>query len=166
MNSRSSLIAAFSFLTLCLSTSGPLTAAELATDFPKPPPPLELSPRMGRPFNDNAVFQQEMPIPVWGWTLAGADVQVTFDQQKRTTKAGADGRFEVRFDAMPADKLRSADDAPSGHTLTVATRSGGKQETKTFSNILIGEVWLCSGQSNMSVKYNSRGIDLDPEVFA
>lgn len=125
--------------------------------------PLELVPRMGRPFNDNAVFQQQIPIQVWGWTLPGAEIRVSLDQQKRSAKAGADGRFDVKFDAMPADKLKSVDDAPAGHSLTVVTRSGGKEETKTFSNILIGEVWLCSGQSNMEVKYNSRGTNLDPK---
>jgi sialate O-acetylesterase len=140
-----------------------IQAAELATDFPKPPPPLELAPRMGRPFGDNAVFQQNMAIPVWGWTLAGAEVEVTFDQQKKTAKAGEDGRFDLKLDALPADKLKSADDSPAGHTLTVTTRADGKQETKTFSNILIGEVWLCSGQSNMAVKYNAKGTNLDPK---
>ncbi|HEX5791371.1 MAG TPA: sialate O-acetylesterase [Luteolibacter sp.] len=140
-----------------------LPAAELATDFPKPPPPLELAPRMGRPFNDNAVFQQQMPIPVWGWTLAGAEVQVSLGQQQRTAKAGADGRFDVKFDALPADKLKSVDDAPVGRTLTVVTSFDGKRETKTFSSILIGEVWLCSGQSNMAVRYNSKGTNLDPK---
>ena len=68
MNSRShpALTAAFISLALCLSATGPLTGAELATDFPKPPIPLELAPRMGRPFGDSAVFQQQMPVPVWG----------------------------------------------------------------------------------------------------
>jgi sialate O-acetylesterase len=148
---------------LLVSFAVPLRAAELTTDFPKPPIPLELPARMGRPFGDNAVFQQQMPIPVWGWTLPDAEVSVRFGGQQRTAKAGADGRFDVKFDAMPADKLESVDTAPAGHTLTVVTRAGGKEETKTFSNILVGEVWLCSGQSNMAVKYNSRGIDLDPQ---
>lgn len=165
MNTRHhfALTAALGFLALCLSATGPLIGAELATDFPKPPIPLELVPRMGRPFGDNAVFQQQMPIPVWGWTLPGAEISVSLDQQKRSTKAGEDGRFEVKFDAMPADKLKSVDDVPAGHTLTVVSRFGGKEETKTFSNILIGEVWLCSGQSNMAVKYNARGTNLDPK---
>lgn len=145
----------FCFLALGLSTTCSLLAAELSTDFPKDPPPLELAPRLGRPFGDNAVFQQQMPVPVWGWTLPGAKVQVTFDQQKYSATAGADGRWEVRLDAMPADKLESVNDAPKGHTLTVVTRAGGKEETKSVSNILIGEVWLCSGQSNMSVKFGN-----------
>jgi sialate O-acetylesterase len=165
MNSRSysALTAVFGLLALCLSATIPLSAAELATDFPKPPIPPELVPRMGRPFNDNAVFQQQTPIPVWGWTLPGAEVSVSLGQQKRSAKAEADGRFEVKFDPMPADKLKSVTDAPPGHTLTVITRSGDKEETKTFSNILIGEVWLCSGQSNMAVKYQSRGLNLDAD---
>ena len=110
---------------------------------------------MGRPFGDNAVFQQQKPVPVWGWTLPGADVMVSFGQQKKAAKAGADGRFEVKLDAMPADKLKSVNDAPAGQTLTVETRAGGETESRVLSNILIGEVWLCSGQSNMTVKFGN-----------
>ncbi len=159
--SRFALAALFVLVTLGLFNTRASSAAELATNFPKPPIPLTLAPRMGRPFNDNAVLQQQMPIRVWGWTLAGAEVSVSLDQHKQAAKAGADGRFDVNFDPMPADKLKSAGDSPAGHTLTVVTKSGGKEETKQFSNILIGEVWLCSGQSNMAVKYNSRAADLD-----
>jgi sialate O-acetylesterase len=163
MKTRTALKTTFCFLALGLTLTGRLSAAELSTDFPKTPPPLELAARMGRPFNSNAVFQQNMPVPVWGWTLPGAEVSVLFARQKHAATAGADGRFEVKLDPMPADKLRSVNDAPAGHALTVVTRAGGKEETKRFSNILIGEVWLCSGQSNMSVKYNARGTDLDAD---
>jgi len=142
-------------VTLGLSITGSLFAAELSTAFPKPPIPLELAARMGRPFNDNAVFQQNMAVPVWGWTLPGAAVEVTFEQQKKSTTAGADGRFDVKLDAMPADKLKSVNDAPAGHALTVITRAEGKEEMTHFSNILIGEVWLCSGQSNMAVRFGN-----------
>jgi sialate O-acetylesterase len=152
---RKALKATLYSLVLALITGGSLLAAELSSEFPKDPPPLELSPRMGRPFNNNAVFQQNIPVPVWGWTLPGAEVVVTFEQQKRSTKAGSDGRFDMKLDPMPADKLKSVNDAPAGRTLTVITRAGVKEETKTFSNILIGEVWLCSGQSNMSVKFGN-----------
>ena len=147
--------ATFCLLALGLIAAGPLPAAELSTDFPKPQPPLELVPRLGRPFGDNAVFQQNMPVPVWGWTLPNAEVHVTFGDQKHATKAGADGRFEVKLDAMPADKLESVNAAPAGRTLSVVTRSDGKEETKVCSNILIGEVWLCSGQSNMAVRFGN-----------
>jgi len=152
---RSALQATFCFLALGLTTAGPLLAAELSTAFPKEQPPLELAPRLGRPFGDNAVFQQNMPVPVWGWTLPGAEVKVIFEKQSHITKAGANGRFEVKLNPMPADKLKSVNDAPAGRTLTVVTRADGKQETKECSNILIGEVWLCSGQSNMTVKFGN-----------
>ncbi len=152
---RSTFTTIVGSLVLGLFSVSPLSAAELTTSFPKPAPPLELAPRMGRPFNDHAVFQQNMPLPVWGWTLPDAKVELTFGTQKRSTIAGKDGRFDVRFDAMPADKLKSVNDTPAGHTLTVVTRAEGKEETKTFSNILIGEVWLCSGQSNMAVKFGN-----------
>ena len=142
-------------LAMGMTATGTLSAAELATNFPKDPPPLELAPRLGKPFGDNAVFQQNMPVPVWGWTLPNAAVHVSFDDQKHVTTAGRDGRFEVRLDPMPADKLKSVNDTPAGHVLTVETREGGKQERKVCSNILIGEVWLCSGQSNMAVKFGN-----------
>ncbi|PXA03942.1 hypothetical protein DDZ13_09905 [Coraliomargarita sinensis] len=145
------------------SIASQLSAAELTSSFPKDPPPLSLEARLGRPFGDNAVFQQGMPIPVWGWTLEGADVTVTFDGQKRTTRAGADGRWEVSFDPLPADQLKSVNDSPRGRSLTVETESGGKRATTTCSDILIGEVWLCSGQSNMTVKYSWRGTNLDAD---
>ena len=149
------LKATFCCVILGFSVTNSLIAAELSTDFPKPAIPLELAPRMGRPFGDNAVFQQNMPVPVWGWTLPNAAVHVSFDEQRHVTTSGSDGRWVVKLDAMPADKLKSVNDKPAGHTLTVETRAGGKQERKVFSNILIGEVWLCSGQSNMTVKFGN-----------
>jgi len=101
-------------------------------------------------FGDNAVFQQSMPIPVWGWSLPQAKVEVTFDKQSKSTVAGSDGAWRVVLDPLPADKLTSVNEAPAGRSLTIATSHGGENASKTFSNILIGEVWLCSGQSNMA----------------
>ena len=81
---RFALRATFCVLVLGLASSGLLPAAELSTAFPKEKPPLELAPRLGRPFGDNAVFQQKMPVPVWGWTLPDTDVEVSFDAKKMT----------------------------------------------------------------------------------
>ena len=96
-------------LGLCACAVGALPAAELASAFPKEPPPLTLEARLGRPFGDHAVFQQQMPLPVWGWTLPGAQVRVSFDDQQRSTTAGSDGRWDVTFDPLPADRLKSPD---------------------------------------------------------
>jgi len=108
---------------------------------------------LGAPFADNAIFQQAMPVPVWGTAQPGAKITVTFGDQSVTTAAGKDGMWKVALKAMPADKLKSVNDAPEGRTLTVASELAGRSETKTVRNILIGEVWLCSGQSNMAGKF-------------
>jgi len=86
---------------------------------------------------DNMVLQQGMRAPVWGWDAPGQRVAVTIAGQKATAKAGADGRWKVRLRPMKAG---------GPHEMTVAGSS-----TRTLRNILVGEVWVCSGQSNMQV---------------
>ncbi len=121
-----------------------------AQEPPQEPPPLTLEARCSHAFSDHAVFQQNLAVPVWGWSLPQAKVKVTFHQQTKTTTAGEDGSWRIALDPMPADKLTSVNAAPSGRALTINTQLNGKQATKTFTDILIGEVWLCSGQSNMA----------------
>jgi sialate O-acetylesterase len=87
-------------------------------------------------FGDNMVLQQHLPVPVWGRAAPGERVTVTFSGQTKTTRAGADGKWRVTLGKLKASF------APQ--TFTVV---GG--ETKIFTNILVGEVWLGSGQSNM-----------------
>ncbi len=86
-------------------------------------------------FGDHMVVQQKAPIKVWGWTTAGQDVTVEIGGGTASTKAGSDGRFEVSLPAL---------DAGGPHTLTVKA-----DETRTIQDVLVGEVWVCSGQSNM-----------------
>lgn len=150
MRCHSAITAGFAFLALCL-TAAPLAAGEL----PKPESPPELTPRMGLPFGDNAVLQQQMPLPVWGWTLPKAEVVVEFDQRKKSTIAGDDGRWQVTLDAMPADKLVAMDESPAGRAMTITAKLGGREAATTLNNLLIGEVWLCAGQSNIGGKLGS-----------
>jgi len=135
-------------LTLLLGSGLVLRAQE--------PPPADPAPtleaRCASAFGDNAVFQQNMPLPIWGWSLPQAKVKVAFDQQTQITTAGADGAWRVTLDPMPADKLASVNEAPVGRTLTITTSLKGESATKSYSNILIGEVWLCAGQSNIGGK--------------
>lgn len=91
--------------------------------------------KMPNIFGDHMVVQQKMPIRVWGWTAPGQQVTVEFAGQTVSGQAGTDGRFDVALAAV---------DAGGPHTLTVKA-----DETKTFSDVLAGEVWICSGQSNM-----------------
>lgn len=88
-------------------------------------------------FSDNMVLQRETSVPVWGWAKPGSKVTVNFADQIKETVAGANGKWMVKLDKMPASK------SPQDMKIHVGV------ETKVIKNILVGEVWLCSGQSNM-----------------
>ncbi len=93
--------------------------------------------RLPKIFTDNMVLQQELPIAVWGWADVGEAVTVTLADKSVSAKAGADGKWRVDLPAMKADGKT--------HTLTVKGSS-----TVTLRNVLLGEVWLAAGQSNMN----------------
>jgi sialate O-acetylesterase len=112
-------------------------------------PALEL----GAPFGDNAILQWGMKTPVWGASTPGTKVTVTFGRQTKTAIAKDDGRWRVTLDPRLSDKLSSVNKAPKGRSLTIVGELDGKKTTKTLKNILIGEVWLCSGQSNMAGRF-------------
>ena len=89
-------------------------------------------------FSDLMVFQREVPVHIWGKAKPGASVKVEFASQKVTTEAAEDGSWAVYLKPMEASF--------EGRDLEVA--SGG--DKKTFHEVLVGEVWLGSGQSNMA----------------
>jgi sialate O-acetylesterase len=90
-------------------------------------------------FGDNMVLQVEQPLPVWGWAGPGEAVYVTLPGQAVATHADANGAWSVRLQPLA---LR-----PEPFTLTIATAT----EIKRINNVLAGDVWLCSGQSNMQM---------------
>ena len=91
-----------------------------------------------RVFSSNMVIQRDKPIVIWGWAEAGSKVTVQFGQETAETAADVEsGRWEVTFPARQADA--------TGRKLTVT--SGG--ETIELDNIVIGDVWVMNGQSNM-----------------
>jgi sialate O-acetylesterase len=90
--------------------------------------------------SDHAVFQQGLPIPVWGWADPGEQVTVEFRKQKVTTRTPASGRWMVR---LKPEKAGGPD----------ALKVTGKK-TLTASDVQVGEVWLASGQSNMEFPLN------------
>ncbi|MGB1130657.1 MAG: hypothetical protein ACPG4K_11455, partial [Haloferula sp.] len=98
----------------------------------------DLSLDLGSPFHDHAILQREMAVPVWGWSKPGTKVSVEFAGQKKSATAGEDGKWMLKLDPLKA----SAEPAEM-----VIQEEGGKSETLT--DILVGEVWLASGQSNM-----------------
>jgi sialate O-acetylesterase len=90
-------------------------------------------------FTSNMVLQRDKPIGVWGWAGPGQKVSVRFGEEKaEATAGGGAGRWEVTFPARPAEA--------TGRKLTVT--SGDK--TIEMDNILVGDVWVMNGQSNMA----------------
>lgn len=87
-------------------------------------------------FGDHMVFQQQMPLRIWGWADAGEAITVSLAEHEATTAADDSGKWRVELPAMEASK------AP--RTLRVKGSN-----TIEIGDVLIGEVWLCSGQSNM-----------------
>jgi len=88
-------------------------------------------------FTDNMVLQRDKPIAIWGWASAGEKITVSLAQQTTSIQADKAGKWVARLASMPADTV--------GKVLTIR----GKNQTITYKNILIGDVWICSGQSNM-----------------
>ena len=82
------------------------------------------------------VLQQGMAVPVWGWADAGEKVTVTFAGQTKTATADGQGNWQVKLDALKA--------SDKGAALTIQ----GKNKIE-LTDVLVGEVWICSGQSNM-----------------
>ena len=94
--------------------------------------------RLPRIFTEGAVLQRDRAVPVWGWAEPGKKVIVKFAGQEKSTQAAADGKWRVDLDSMPA--------SAEGRVLEAAEENGHRVELK---DVLVGEVWLASGQSNM-----------------
>lgn len=96
-------------------------------------------------FNDGAVLQCEMPVNIWGKADPGATVTVSFAGQEKRTVASGGGEWKLQLDPM----------APSSEPRKLtATSSIGNQQS-SIGNVLIGEVWLATGQSNMVMPLNN-----------
>lgn len=96
--------------------------------------------RLPRIFSDHMVLQRQAPVSIWGWADAGEEVTVSFAGQSKTAKPEVGGKWLVKLDKL----------AGSGpQVLTVKGKN-----TLTVNDVLVGEVWLCSGQSNMAMTVN------------
>jgi sialate O-acetylesterase len=90
-------------------------------------------------FSDNMVLQRDAAIPVWGTADAGEEVTVSFAGQRVCVTASNTGYWMLQLSPMAASF--------ENRTMTVS----GRNNTVTINNCLVGEVWLCSGQSNMAM---------------
>lgn len=89
-------------------------------------------------FSDHMVLQREMKVPVWGWADPGESVTVSIGEQKQTASADEKGHWCVTFEPLASDQ-----------PLSLVAEGNNRVEVQ---DILVGEVWLCSGQSNMEFK--------------
>jgi len=101
--------------------------------------------RLGAPFADGAVLQRDRTVPVWGWAEPGRKVVVSFADQTVSATAGEDGAWRVGLAPMAASR--------EGRVLTVSERREGlfldsETDVRNVSDVLVGEVWYVSGQSN------------------
>jgi len=85
---------------------------------------------------DGMVVQREQPVPVWGWATEGSRIRVQFDGQEYIADADSEGRWQVEMKKLPA----------GGPYMMIIEGDG---ETVTINDVWAGDVWVCSGQSNM-----------------
>lgn len=110
-----------------------------------------LTGQLGFPFTDHAVLQQKISLPVWGSACQpSTKLTVTFNGQTKETVADPQGAWKVMLDPMAADKLTTVHDAPAGREMVITFEKDGQKAATTIKDLLIGEVWLCAGQSNMA----------------
>ena len=95
-------------------------------------------------FSDHMILQQGQPVPVWGWAEPDTDVTLTFHEQTRITRSDHSGRWSIKL----------ASESASAEPRTLIIRSG--PNSLHINDVLVGEVWLCSGQSNMAMTIDGK----------
>ena len=104
-------------------------------------------------FSDHMVLQADASVPVWGWAGPGEEVTVEFAGQKQVVTADSQGNWKVRLDPMPASaesrtmRIFVCNRQPRTKNQELAAKN---QDPITFHDVVVGEVWLVSGQSNMA----------------
>lgn len=98
---------------------------------------LSATPRLPHVFSNNMVLQRGMPIPVWGWADKNEKITLHFNHQTKSVTADNNGKWRINLDKEAA-----------GGPYQLVVKGN---ETVTFNNVLVGEVWVCSGQSNMEM---------------
>lgn len=102
--------------------------------------------RLSRVFSDHMVLQREKPVKVWGWADDGEQLTIEFAGQTKTATVGADGAWMAVLDPMSV--------SAQGRTLTI--QSATKNRKVEIQDVLVGDVWLLGGQSNMEFALNDR----------
>ena len=98
--------------------------------------------KLAAALSDHMVLQRDKPVPVWGWADAGEAITVEFAGQKKTAIADASGKWQVKLDPMKA----------SSESRVLIVQTGKVDRKLEVTDVLVGEVWLGSGQSNMAMR--------------
>ena len=102
---------------------------------------LQAQVRLSNLFTDNMVLQRDQPLKIWGWADKGESVTIEFCGEKAKTRASKDGKWAVAVGSFPF-----------GGPFELKVK--GKNSSIVLKNVLIGDVWICSGQSNMCMSVN------------
>ena len=105
--------------------------------------------RVAKIFGDHMVLQRGQPVPVWGWSSPNEKITVAINQQVKHTQADKSGKWQVNLDPQPAG---------GPYELKVT----GK-DSLVLHDVLVGEVWICSGQSNIEFEL-SRAMHAADEI--
>jgi sialate O-acetylesterase len=106
-------------------------------------------------FTDDMVLQQKAPVTIWGWADADEEVTVEFRGQKVKAK-NKDGKWQAKLKSLKAG-------GPDQLTIKAARKGQPQQTAATLSRVLVGEVWIASGQSNMEWPMRA-SFDADTEI--
>lgn len=112
---------------------------------------IKVALQLGAPFKDHTILQRGMSVPVWGKANPNAIITVEFANQNKETIADKDGKWQIQLDTLAA----------SFESRTMKISSSMANKSKFIFDILVGEVWICSGQSNMRM-----GVGGIPEIKA
>jgi sialate O-acetylesterase len=126
--------------------------------------PLSVAPMFGH----NAVLQRDVPLPVWGTAAPGAQVSVRVQRPDGAGEgkavADAEGRWRT---TLAAQRVTAPSEEPA--KIVIEAVSGTREDRLSVTNVLFGDVWLCSGQSNMDMNYGwglTRGKeDIETNVY-
>ncbi|MCE7043755.1 sialate O-acetylesterase [Dyadobacter sp. CY312] len=99
--------------------------------------------KMPQIFQNNMVLQRDKPITVWGWAKPGEEVIVKLGSDQKAVRTDGNGKWLVKMNAVPAG---------GPYTLHISSSN-----SISFENVLIGDVWICGGQSNMQWKVKQTG---------
>ncbi len=92
--------------------------------------------RLPKLIRDSMILQRDIPLNIWGWSLPEDKIKIQFNHQKYTATTGKDGKWIATIDAIKAGE-------------TYSMQISNNKQTIVLNNILAGDVWICSGQSNM-----------------